>query len=301
MSDARQAALLCQLGRKSYVSQRGLSSVLRAIKDSGEVPDVTSRSSIKRAREAALADTATQFGPLMRAMDISLAVPGKAVSIKYVDPVCLLCHVLECRPGMAALFQERMDAAPPSFQSPWHLVVYSGNQLRHQNNRKLQTIYWSFRELGQRALSCENCWFVLTALKSSTVASMGGMSILWASLLPVFFGAPGLGTGVFLNPLGNARMLFAELACFVSDEVALKQTVENKGSAGTLLCMLCQNVVSESSNLACFSEGLVSSLEINTDRFRHILGKVAFERLQPLATTTFLEACFSVHFLALSF
>ena len=264
---------------------------------------MTSRSSIKRAREAALADTATQFGPLMRAMDISLAVPGKAVSIKYVDPVCLLCHVLECRPGMAALFQERMDAAPPSFQSPWHLIVYCdevapGNQLRHQNNRKLQTIYWSFRELGQRALSCENCWFVLTALKSSTVASMGGMSILWANLLPAFFGAPGLGTGVFLNPQGNARMLFAELACFVSDEVALKQTVENKGSAGTLLCMLCQNVVSESSNLASFSEGLVSSLEINTDRFvlhtdqsahrtaqhlqeqRHILGKVAFERLQ---------------------
>ena len=74
--------------------------------------------------------------------------------------------------------------------------------------------------------------------------------------------------------------------------------MENKGAAGTLLCRLCQNVVSTASGLREHSSSLVSSLEIDVAKFvlrtsesaqqtalrlqeqESVLGKTAFDKLQ---------------------
>ena len=69
--------------------------------------------------------------------------------------------------------------------------VFPETRLKHSNTRKLQIIHWSFRELGQRALACENCWFVLTVLRSQRCDPTRGM-LSWAHLLPLLFATPSL-------------------------------------------------------------------------------------------------------------
>ena len=51
--------------------------------------------------------------------------------------------------------------------SKWSLILYSdevspGNQLKANNKRRLQTFYWTVKELGPKALSSEDAWMVLT-------------------------------------------------------------------------------------------------------------------------------------------
>ena len=47
---------LSQLGRRNYVSESGLASLLQELKELGQLPEQTSRASIKRARDQALTD-----------------------------------------------------------------------------------------------------------------------------------------------------------------------------------------------------------------------------------------------------
>jgi hypothetical protein len=74
------------------------------------------------------------------------------------------------------------------------------------------------------------------------------MTILWAQLLQKF--APILRNGISLNIRGRQTMIFLEISCMISDEVALKQALENKGAAGTIMCPCCQNVTDHKSRVA---------------------------------------------------
>ena len=66
------SSILPMLGRKSYVSQHGLESVLTDLKACGLLADdvTSSRSSIKRAREEDLASHTSVFGPLVQKMEV---------------------------------------------------------------------------------------------------------------------------------------------------------------------------------------------------------------------------------------
>ena len=74
---------LADLGRKKYVSQSALSSVLSELKALDHVPDATSRSTIKRKREEKM-DITTPLGKVFNVIPLdcvdgsrSLAVRGK--------------------------------------------------------------------------------------------------------------------------------------------------------------------------------------------------------------------------------
>ena len=58
-------ASLADLGRSSYVSQRGLADTLKKLQEAGKLAEdePTSRASIKRARELELSQMSTRFGP----------------------------------------------------------------------------------------------------------------------------------------------------------------------------------------------------------------------------------------------
>ena len=66
-------ASLHLLGRKSHVSQRGLAAVLKEIREN-DIPDATSRTSIKRSRDAALM-VSEKYGPLWQDLPLTMVDP----------------------------------------------------------------------------------------------------------------------------------------------------------------------------------------------------------------------------------
>ena len=53
-------------------------------------------------------------------------------------------------------------------------------------------------------------------------------------------------------------MFQARVKVVLGDEAALKATFQHKGVSGIKACFLCRNVVSVSSELACYDEELVA-------------------------------------------
>ncbi len=74
---------------------------------------------------------------------------------------------------------------------PWDLCIYCdevspGNQLKPQNDRKLQVVYFSLKQLGGLALSKEDSWFIFTAVRSVDVKRLAnGMAQLMKRVLEV--------------------------------------------------------------------------------------------------------------------
>ena len=94
-------------------------------------------------------------------------------------------------------------------------------------------IYYSFQELGRHALGSEHMWFTLCAARSVEVNRIGGLSVLWRHLFGILFeGTPSLSTGLPLGKVGT--VLCCKLSILISDEKAIKETVEMKGATGTL-------------------------------------------------------------------
>lgn len=181
--------MLADLGRSSYVSQRGLADTLKRLQDAGKLSDAepTSRSSIKRARVQRLDESATRYGPLVFEKDIC-GHNGKSYKVSLVNPVSLWVHLVENSTGLRSILDPALASHVPSFENQWRLVCYCdelvlGNALRHQNNRKLQVFYYSWLELGSRALSREKCWFPLAVIRSTKVAELGGVTVVWPQIL----------------------------------------------------------------------------------------------------------------------
>jgi hypothetical protein len=120
------------------------------------------------------------------------------------------------------------------------------------NKRKLQVIYWSFLQLGSSALSSEDFWMTLTAVRSSVVNTLpGGMSNVFKMLLPSFFNETthDFRKGISFKLEGQLQLMFAGFGMMVSDESAIHQTWWCKGASGTRICMLCKNVVDKKADL----------------------------------------------------
>ncbi|CAE8733906.1 unnamed protein product [Polarella glacialis] len=190
----------------------------------------------------------------------------------------MLSHAAQSCAGFGTFLQKQLAAHASDLTTPWSIILYSdevspGNQLKHDNKRKLQTVYWSFREFDA-GLCSEALRFVLTAVRSSMVVRMGGMSVLFKHMLLPFYDDHDFRFGVTVRVHDRTHMIFASLGIVVSDEAALKSTWEMKGASGTLTCMACRNVVSVSSDLhntdatgffAPSSETDVSKFVLQTD------------------------------------
>ena len=75
---------------------------------------------------------------------------------------------------------------------PWTLQFYcdevSAGDPPRFNPRKVQAIYWTFRELGPEVLSLRDSRFTLTAVRSEYIQEFpGGMSNLFRLLLLKYF------------------------------------------------------------------------------------------------------------------
>ena len=240
---------LSQLGRRDYVSESGLASLLKELKELGQLPEQTSRASIKRARDQALTDLSAQYGDLMKMKKIPLENGEGELSVSYLDPIATLVTCLEQCALFRAYMSSCLQKVAPRYDQPWGIALYSdeispGNQLRHLNKRKIQTIYWTFVQYGSAGLSNEHLWFTLCSVRSVEVSKVGGLTVLWRHLIDTFFHPHNLRFGLPLPMIAPDMILFADVSLMVSDEVALKSSIENKGAAGTLPCMFCRNVCS---------------------------------------------------------
>ena len=244
---------LASLGRRTHVTKSGLAGVLKELRDMGElVSDPPSRQSIKRARTKSLREMLTAYGQLLVTVTILLMEPFAKYTLTYIQPAALLRWLCDtCAPFRTYLTQV-WKRKPCTYEKPWRLVVYSdeilpGNQLKHVNLRKLQTVYWSILEFGMSALSLEAFWFTLTVIRSSVVGRIsGGMSAVFRILMAAFHDssiADFHEGGIQLRLDHGFEVIMMKISVMISDLAALKLVIENKGTSGTLLCTECRNVV----------------------------------------------------------
>jgi len=280
-------------------------SILRQLHSVGEIDYEVGRRSLKRARDESM-DIDTSYGKLIKQMTIM--VDYKEQDIHYVHPAAMLAHAANQVDGFGRFLFDKLTAVPCTPSSPWRLVFYCdeitmGNPLKHHNKRKLWAVYWSFMEFGPELLSCEQSWFTLTTLRSTTVSALeGGVSEFMKLMMLTFYqaGSNLFTEGLLLNtPLGPA-VLFASLRVFVADAEAIKHTWDVKGHTGTLCCCKCRNVVVHTSQALehDHSGKFLPSTEIDVRRFvpqtdrslreaieflgsqKLVLGKGAFKNLQ---------------------
>lgn len=233
---------LSTLGRKAFVSQSALSKLLQELKNLPKLPDATSRSAIKRAREEAV-DLQTPVGSMFGSVRLRCR-DDTELELRALNPVAWLYHIASVCDGWASWMDFQLQANAPTRARPWELVLYSdevtpGNQLKPDNRRKYHAIYFTFKCLGMSCLTDEVAWWTLAVIRSHLLMKVdGGLSALMRCLLETFYKAPhDLSQGVLLKCPTARRMLFAKVTTLIGDESALKQTWSIKGASGTLPCL----------------------------------------------------------------
>lgn len=250
-SVSEQKHKLARLGRESFVSNRGIDKLLHAVRSEG-IPEHSSRGAIYRARKH-LCATVTPYGPLVQRMSLP-ANDGSMLEIGFQHPLAMLYHCASVSEDLSSVLRDSLAKHPCSPNQPWTLMLYQdgvdpSDGLAKNHSRKNNAFYWSFLELGMDALSKEQCWFPIAAVRSDLTKKMpGGVVHLTDALASVFFDKHGhnllkSGINIKLAVDGSKHVLFARLDVVLADEPALKEVFSCMEHAGNKPCMLCLNAV----------------------------------------------------------
>ncbi len=175
-----------------HVSASALSAVLNEIATEG-APELRSRRDLARATGQLVTDT-TPYGQIQQTVLLT-AADGTQTTMLVSNPLALLWKASRECSSFASFVAAKLAATPCSPEAPWQLIVYSdevvpGNQLAHENRRKVWVVYFSFLEFGPAALSKEGAWFCILAKQSIEVAKIsGGISQVFGSCLKLFLQA----------------------------------------------------------------------------------------------------------------
>lgn len=241
-----KAPCISLFGRRKYVSISGLSEILKEIKEHG-VPESTSRSSIKRARDAAFESVATSsYGTVLKRVLVYGDKGDDDTFVWVADPRATLYHMVGTNSRLESFLAERLQEHPSSMTNPWHIILYndeitSGNPMLRHNHRKAHAYYYSFVELGVEALSSEFLWFTLSITRSDTVNSIPGLGagMLCKSMMLEFEDMTSKGF------VCGSIIIFAKLTYFIADESAIKYSLDVMGASGHMCCLKCKNVLSK--------------------------------------------------------
>ncbi|CAE7763757.1 unnamed protein product [Symbiodinium sp. CCMP2592] len=282
-----------KLGRKSYISQRGLADVLTDLKESKQPLTATSRQSIKRARDKVITQT-TPYGPVWETLRLPRVPDGKESNNGIDVPVlCLpafLHHACAKLTGFSQFFLRRLQECPcRSPNEAWRAAIYNdevapGNQLKGNNSRKIQVWYMAWLEYGQDHLFYEELWMPLLMIRSNLVKLVeGGLSAVTARLVQHSFrGVHNLESGILLSFPGHedSRMFFGKPTVLLADESALKHMLDTKGASGTVPCTFCANVVSKRTEGD--SDDLLTICSTDVARFRMRSDEALFKAAEHL-------------------
>lgn len=265
---------LANIGRKSFVTLRGLDAVLHELHEFGFIDDNaikgTARRSIKRARHLEFADP-TCYGLIVR----TIPFPGKlkpgspsTFNLSYVHPLAAFRHACDVSEMFRQHVQRQFAQKPSAPDQPWNIVLYTDEitcgDPRSRNTLKMMAVYWTFKELGSRSLCNEYHWFLLTATDADNIKCIdGGMSAFAKHLLLLFFQEP--------NSLSVNGMVVADLVIFAivgvhcSDLPALKAVLEMKGHGGLVPCLCCRFTTADTR----MAVGVIQDIT-NTDLSLHV-------------------------------
>ena len=243
---------LASLGRESYVSKLGLTTLLRAVEQDG-LPEAHSRSTQYRARKS-ICKKKTPYGQLVTPIDL-VTSDGGTYSVGIQNPLAMLYHLASESTYFATLLRDTLAAHPSSPGSLWNLIFYQdgvdpSDGLSNNHSRKSNVFYWTFLEFGMHCLSHEECWFTISLVRSTSIANIEGqLSQLTLRIMQTFVQPHGHDirrTGISLKLHGEDRCvtLFAKFGILLGDEPALKEMFSTKGHSGSKPCPLCQNMVS---------------------------------------------------------
>lgn len=172
------------------------------------------------------------------------------------------------------------------------------------NLRKVQVLYWSFKELGPQALSSEDGWFILAAIRSEEVqwlqpystpilfhsspsisSPRGGVEKYWCWYV---FGPsevarlPGSMSELYKYALRlflvgcddirrgvqiGAKVFGGDISLFIADAGAHKIVNASKGASGHKPCQCCRNVCAPWSRYLDSGHGLISTEVVDVKRY----------------------------------
>lgn len=241
-----------------HVSASALSAILREVRD--DMPELATRQNIQEARVAATSED-TPYGPIFTTLSLVAVAGAAAHTFDVINPFAYLYYVFFHCLAFRQAFELALLRFPVSAASPWRLIFYCdevtpGNQLAQDNKRKVWAFYFSFLELGSAMLSQEDAWFCIAAMRTSRVANCAaGIAQAFSALVKLLF--TGLATSlhrtgmILKRPNGTTFRFFARLAIVLQDGGAHKHVWCMKGDAGSKMCLLCRNLVSEKSEVIC--------------------------------------------------
>ena len=271
---------LVALGRSSYVSKRGIAQLANTFRLDG-VPETTSRTAQYRARKS-VCKTQTPYGTLVQTIPLTCA-DGGTIDVAVQNPLAMLYHVASASQRFATVMRAGLDAMPCTSTTPWSVILYQdgvdpSDGLSNNHSRKSNVFYWSFLELGMKALGDERNWFpVALGRYNSLVKADGSITQLASKACSLFWNRSGhdlelTGANIKLHGDQHITTIFAKMGCVLADEPAIKEVLACKGHAGTKPCVLCMNAVAHAHSGA---EGLhrhhdypVSMVELDITKFK---------------------------------
>ena len=114
---------------------------------------------------------------------------GAPAAVQFVNPMALLCTLTASRPAFGDLLKGLLQQC----QEPTVLLYADeakpGNVLRPDADRTQLCVYWTILELPGCFRSWNCGWWHFLACPSKLLAQVpGGLSLLYARVLDVFFG-----------------------------------------------------------------------------------------------------------------
>ena len=176
---------------ESYVSQRGVTNILNEIKANG-LPDSFSRSQQFRARKG-IVETTTPYGPLLEQHTLVMK-NGKEERVSFQNPFAWLYHICEHSAVVGDFIATALLEKPSLPPTPWTIILYQdgvdpGDTAVKEKSRHSIIFYWSFSELGMRALCREEIWSsVVVARTHLTKCLTGGPTELTHRVVRMFHG-----------------------------------------------------------------------------------------------------------------
>ena len=154
------------------------------------------------------------------------------------------------------------------------------NQLRPDNNRQTQAIYWTIADFPAWYMVRRSGWFLFGTVKQKVVDRMdGGLGHLWRKVLKTFFGENTWNlavTGVELvnSQVSQFTVKAAGVDTAVQDLKAFQYMLGVKGAGGTLPCFCCDNIVQEhgkeikreGTNLKLYHEATYAECQLTTSQ-----------------------------------
>jgi hypothetical protein len=176
---------------------------------------------------------------------------------EFADPSKLMALVLNANTALQALYTQALQERPSTPDQPWSVVLgfdefTPGDKLKVDNRRKAMVLSFTFRELGQTAMTNGHAWFTPVVIRANMLHEIEGG---WSRCLKVFIRRllfatdGGLATsGVTVVLDGRPTIIFGKITNLISDGQGLMLAYGWKGHGGFKPCLKHHNVFKKDSS-----------------------------------------------------